>query len=49
MALVRIQSLEQFHYQAPGEWDKLLGLDRIPNGYCKDQPWFTRISNAIAL
>ncbi len=30
MALGRIQSLEQFRYQAPGEWGKLLGLDRIP-------------------
>jgi hypothetical protein len=30
MALVRIRSLEQLRYQAPGEWGKLLGLDRIP-------------------
>jgi hypothetical protein len=30
MALGRIRSLEQFRYQAPGEWGKLLGLDRIP-------------------
>lgn len=30
MALARIQSLEQLRYQAPGEWGKLLGLDRIP-------------------
>src|SRR5437899_7220835 len=30
MALARIRSLEQLLYQAPGEWDKLLGLDRIP-------------------
>ncbi|MGC9199124.1 MAG: putative transposase [Acidobacteriaceae bacterium] len=30
MALGRIQSLEQLRYQAPGEWGKLLGLDRIP-------------------
>jgi hypothetical protein len=30
MALARIRSLEQLSYQAPGEWVKLLGLDRIP-------------------
>ena len=30
MALARIQSPEQLRYQAPGEWGKLLGLDRIP-------------------
>jgi len=30
MALARIRSLEQLRYQIPGEWGKLLGLDRIP-------------------
>jgi hypothetical protein len=30
LALARIRSLEQLRYQAPGEWGKLLGLDRIP-------------------
>ncbi len=30
MALARIRSLEPLRYQAPGEWGKLLGLDRIP-------------------
>ena len=30
MALARIRSLEQLRYQAPGEWGKLLELDRIP-------------------
>jgi len=30
MALARIGPLEQLRYQAPGEWGKLLGLDRIP-------------------
>jgi hypothetical protein len=30
LALARIQSLEQLRYQAPGEWGKLLGLDRVP-------------------
>ena len=28
MALARIRSLEQLRYQAPGEWGKLVGLDR---------------------
>src|SRR5438876_1622753 len=26
----RIRSMEQLRYQAPGEWGKVLGLDRIP-------------------
>jgi hypothetical protein len=30
MALARIKSIEQLRYEAPGEWGKLLGLDRIP-------------------
>lgn len=30
MALARIRSMEQLRYQAPGEWGKILGLDRIP-------------------
>ena len=30
MALGRISSLEALRYQAPGEWGKLMGLDRIP-------------------
>ena len=30
MVLARIRSLEQLRYEAPGEWGKLLGLDRIP-------------------
>jgi hypothetical protein len=30
MALARIPSLEQLRYEAPGEWGKRLGLDRIP-------------------
>src|SRR4030095_14103857 len=30
IALVQIHSLEALRYQAPGEWGKLLGLDRIP-------------------
>ena len=30
LALVRCPSLEQTRYEAPGEWGKLLGLDRPP-------------------
>ena len=30
LALVRCTSLEQTRYEAPGEWGKLLGLDRLP-------------------
>jgi hypothetical protein len=30
MALARIPSLEALRYVAPGEWGKLMGLDRIP-------------------
>ncbi len=30
LALARVRSLEQLRYEAPGEWGKLLGLDRIP-------------------
>jgi predicted nucleic acid-binding Zn-ribbon protein len=30
LALARLASLEQLRYRAPGEWGKLLGLDRIP-------------------
>jgi len=30
LALGRVPSVEQLRYQAPGEWGKLLGLDRIP-------------------
>lgn len=30
LALARIKSMEQLRYCAPGEWGKLLGLDRIP-------------------
>lgn len=30
LALGRVPSLEQLRYQPPGEWGKLLGLDRIP-------------------
>ena len=30
LALARVPSLEQVRYQPPGEWGKLMGLDRIP-------------------
>jgi len=30
LALVRCPSVEQTRYQAPGEWGKILGLDRLP-------------------
>ena len=30
LALARVSSLESLRYQPPGEWGKLLGLDRIP-------------------
>jgi hypothetical protein len=30
MALTRLKSIESLRYWAPGEWGKLLGLDRIP-------------------
>ena len=30
MALARVRSLEALRYESPGEWGKLLGLDRVP-------------------
>ena len=30
LALARIPSFEALRYEAPGEWGKILGLDRIP-------------------
>ncbi len=30
MALARVKSIEAMRYRAPGEWGKLLGLDRVP-------------------
>lgn len=30
MALARIKSMEKLRYETPGEWGKLLGLDRVP-------------------
>ena len=30
MALARVRSMESLRYEPPGEWGKLMGLDRIP-------------------
>lgn len=30
MALARVKSLERLRYEPPGEWGRLLGMDRIP-------------------
>jgi hypothetical protein len=30
LALGRVQSLEALRYEPPGEWGKILGLDRVP-------------------
>jgi hypothetical protein len=30
MALARVKSIEKLRYETPGEWGKLLGLDRVP-------------------
>ena len=30
MALARLKSIESLRYVAPGEWGKLVGMDRIP-------------------
>ena len=30
MSLARVKSLERLRYESPGEWGKVLGLDRIP-------------------
>jgi hypothetical protein len=57
MALGRIPSLEALRYVAPGEWGKLMGLDRIPEvrtlrqkirQLCAEQGLAQRWSNALA-
>ena len=57
MALARIPSLEALRYVAPGEWGKLMGLDRIPevrtlrqkiSQLCSEQGLAERWSNALA-
>lgn len=57
MALCRIKHIEQLRYQPPGEWGKLLGLDRIPEvrtlrnkvkELCADraaEPWQTLLAS----
>ena len=39
MALCRIKTAEQLQYQAPGEFGKLLGLDRVPEVRCLRRNW----------
>ncbi len=57
IALARIPSLEALRYVAPGEWGKLMGLDRIPEvrtlrqkitQLCSEQGLAERWSNALA-
>jgi hypothetical protein len=57
MALARIPSLEALRYVAPGEWGKLIGLDRIPevrtlrqkiSQLCSEQGVAERWSSALA-
>ena len=57
MALARVPSLEALRYVAPGEWGKLIGLDRIPEvrtlrqkitQLCSEQGLAERWSNALA-
>jgi hypothetical protein len=57
MVLARIASLEALRYAAPGEWGKLLGLDRIPevrtlrqklSALCSEQGRAERWSSTLA-
>jgi hypothetical protein len=57
IALARIPSLEALRYVAPGEWGKLIGLDRIPEvrtlrqkitELCAEEGRAERWSNALA-
>ena len=57
MALARIPSLEALRYESPGEWGKLMGLDRIPEvrtlrekitELCAEQGRAERWSTALA-
>lgn len=34
MALCRVKTVERLQYESPGEWGKLLGLDRVPEVRC---------------
>jgi hypothetical protein len=57
MALGRVPSFEALRYEAPGEWGKLMGLDRIPEvrtlrqkitELCAEQGGVERWSTALA-
>jgi prepilin-type processing-associated H-X9-DG protein len=57
MTLARIGSLEALRYVAPGEWGKLLGLDRIPevrtlrgklSALCSEEGRAQRWNNSLA-
>jgi prepilin-type processing-associated H-X9-DG protein len=57
MTLARVGSLEALRYVAPGEWGKLLGLDRIPevrtlrgklSALCSEQGRAERWNNTLA-
>lgn len=56
-ALARVPSLEALRYEAPGEWGRLLGLDRIPEvrtlrkkltGLCREEPSVREWSGTLA-
>jgi hypothetical protein len=57
LALARVKSLEALRYEPPGEWGKLLGLDRIPEVrtlrekihlLCQDGPKVVQWSQSLA-
>jgi hypothetical protein len=57
LALARVRSLEALRYEAPGEWGKVLGLDRVPEvktlrgkleQLCADEPAVRRWSSTLA-
>jgi len=57
LALARVRSLEALRYEAPGEWGKVLGLDRVPEvktlrgkleQLCLDEPAVRRWSSTLA-
>jgi hypothetical protein len=39
MALCRIKTIEKFRGQPPGEFGKLIGLDRAPEVRCLREKW----------
>jgi hypothetical protein len=57
LALARVRSLEALRYEPPGEWGKVLGLDRAPEvrtlrgkleQLCADEPAVRRWSSTLA-